>query len=195
MLLRPSNTLLLDEPTNHLDIDSTNVLLDALLDYGGTIIFVSHDRYFVDRLATKILEIGSGEAVLYPGTYEDFRWSKQRWAKPPAPDPPARTRAPRQPGHAVAHRRTQAEARRQQRRLKALNDRIANLEQRISEQEKTVQQLEAKMAQPLFYQNEAEAQQTVARHQSLMWEVGNLMNQWEALQEEAAEVEKARIKS
>ena len=51
------------------------------------------------------------------------------------------------------------------------------------------------MAQPLFYQNEAEAQQTVARHQSLMWEVGNLMNQWEALQEEAAEVEKARIKS
>ena len=195
MLLRPSNTLLLDEPTNHLDIDSTNVLLDALLDYGGTIIFVSHDRYFVDRLATKILEIGSGEAVLYPGTYEDFHWSKQRWAKPPAPDPPARTRAPRQPGHAVAHRRTQAEARRQQRRLKALNDRIANLEQRISEQEKTVQQLEAKMAQPLFYQNEAEAQQTVARHQSLMWEVGNLMNQWEALQEEAAEVEKARIKS
>ena len=62
MLLRPSNTLLLDEPTNHLDLDSKDVLLDALVDYGGTLIFVSHDRYFVERLATKIIEVGHGEA-------------------------------------------------------------------------------------------------------------------------------------
>ena len=58
MLLRPSNTLLLDEPTNHLDLDSKDVLLDALEDYGGTLIIVSHDRYFVEKLATKIIEIG-----------------------------------------------------------------------------------------------------------------------------------------
>ena len=67
MLLRPSNTLLLDEPTNHLDLDSKEVLLDALVDYGGTLIFVSHDRYFVERLATKIIEVGSGTAIVYPG--------------------------------------------------------------------------------------------------------------------------------
>ena len=67
MLLRPSNTLLLDEPTNHLDLDSKDVLLEALEDFGGTLIFVSHDRYFVDKLATKIIEIGGGEALVYPG--------------------------------------------------------------------------------------------------------------------------------
>src|SRR3984893_9532913 len=61
MLLQPPNTLLLGEPTNHLDLDSKEVLLDALVDYGGTLLFVSHDRYFVERLATKIIEInGSG---------------------------------------------------------------------------------------------------------------------------------------
>ena len=70
MLLRPSNVLLLDEPTNHLDLDSKEVLLDALVDYGGTLVFVSHDRYFVERLATKIIEIagaGHGDALVYPG--------------------------------------------------------------------------------------------------------------------------------
>jgi ATP-binding cassette, subfamily F, member 3 len=76
MLLRPSNTLLLDEPTNHLDLDSKEVLLDALVDYGGTLVFVSHDRYFVERLATKIIEVGNGTAIVYPGTYREFLWHK-----------------------------------------------------------------------------------------------------------------------
>ena len=98
MLLRPSNTLLLDEPTNHLDLDSKDVLLEALEDFGGTLIFVSHDRYFVDKLATKVIEIGDGQALVYPGNYEEFLWSrKQREAreaaeragvKPPATVPP-----------------------------------------------------------------------------------------------------------
>jgi len=77
MLLRPSNLLLLDEPTNHLDLDSKEVLLDALVDYGGTLIFVSHDRYFVERLATKIIEVGQGAALVYPGTYKEFLWHKE----------------------------------------------------------------------------------------------------------------------
>src|SRR5437773_824518 len=81
MLLRPSNTLLLDEPTNHLDLDSKEVLRDALVDYGGTLIFVSHDRYFVERLATKIIEIGNGSAVMFPGTYKEFLWHKSEGAR------------------------------------------------------------------------------------------------------------------
>src|SRR5262249_33592454 len=85
MLLRPSNTLLLDEPTNHLDLDSKEVLLDALVDYGGTLIFVSHDRYFVERLATKIVEVGNGTAVGFPGTYKEFLWHKEHAGEVPAP--------------------------------------------------------------------------------------------------------------
>src|SRR4249920_2584413 len=77
MLLRPSNVLLLDEPTNHLDLDSKEVRLDALVDYGGTLIFVSHDRYFVERLATRIIEVGHGSAAMYPGTYKEFLWHKE----------------------------------------------------------------------------------------------------------------------
>jgi ATP-binding cassette subfamily F protein 3 len=102
MLLTPSNVLLLDEPTNHLDLDSKEVLLDALSDYGGTLIFVSHDRYFVDKLAGKVIDVGGGEALLYPGGYEDFLdWKKQREAGL-VPAPPPRT------GRRLPHLRPQA---------------------------------------------------------------------------------------
>jgi ATP-binding cassette subfamily F protein 3 len=81
MLLNASNVLILDEPTNHLDLDSKEVLLEALEDYGGTLVFVSHDRYFVDKLATKVIEVGAGQTLVYPGGYEDFvYWKKQREA-------------------------------------------------------------------------------------------------------------------
>jgi ATP-binding cassette subfamily F protein 3 len=77
MLLHPANFLLLDEPTNHLDIRAKDVLLKALTDYNGTVVFVSHDRYFIDNLATRIFEVGSGRVEIYPGNYEDYLWRKQ----------------------------------------------------------------------------------------------------------------------
>lgn len=77
MLLHPANFLLLDEPTNHLDMRAKDVLLEALKGYTGTVVFVSHDRYFIDKLATRVFEIGSGEVEVYPGNYEDFIWRKQ----------------------------------------------------------------------------------------------------------------------
>ena len=67
MLLAPSNFLLLDEPTNHLDMRAKDVLLEALRDYSGTVVFVSHDRYFIDNLATRIFEIEDGHVHIYPG--------------------------------------------------------------------------------------------------------------------------------
>jgi len=77
MLLHPANFLLLDEPTNHLDLRAKDVLLEALMKYTGTVVFVSHDRYFIDNLATRVFEIGDGKVELYPGNYEDYLWRKQ----------------------------------------------------------------------------------------------------------------------
>lgn len=77
MLLHPSNFLLLDEPTNHLDLRAKDVLLNALQDFSGTVVFVSHDRYFIDKLATRIFEVGNGKVEVFPGNYEDYLWRKQ----------------------------------------------------------------------------------------------------------------------
>ena len=111
MLLRPSNTLLLDEPTNHLDLDSKDVLLEALEDFGGTLIFVSHDRYFVDRLATKIVEVGGGRLTVYPGRTKSSAGANRRGRIPPRRRP-ARVRPHRQTGPGAQAGRRQGETRR-----------------------------------------------------------------------------------
>jgi ATP-binding cassette, subfamily F, member 3 len=209
MLLRPSNTLLLDEPTNHLDLDSKDVLLDALEDYGGTLIFVSHDRYFVERLATRIVEVGQGQATLFPGTYEEFLWRKEhpgavtrspesgssdgaaasgarrRSAKLPAGQvpaakapAPARTNAPQE--HAARKQQISAD-RRREREVRARKGRIAELEARIADHERAIRDIETSMSAPGFYENRDVAQPLIDRHQMLMWQVGELMQQWEAL--------------
>jgi ATP-binding cassette subfamily F protein 3 len=228
MLLRPSNTLLLDEPTNHLDLDSKDVLLEALEDYGGTLILVSHDRYFVEKLATKIIEIGHGEAVVYPGTYTEYLWSKktreEAASAPPSPPKPAKksdggpspgaasqraqgsglkaqdmkgsgpAAKPQEKPQAVSaqqdreeRKRLEAERKKKQREQDALRKRIADLEARISASEAEVKQLETAMSETGFYEDSARSKPVIDRHQALMWEVGDLMAQWEALQNHAAE--------
>lgn len=197
MLLHPANTLLLDEPTNHLDIDSKDVLLDALLDFGGTLLFVSHDRYFVDRLATKIIEIGNGQALTYPGTYKEFIWSKEHpestqgsvsaddnrqvetseTKKPEASTSPIRGRS----AHSASRRRN-TEIRRKARAEKAREARITTLEVKIASREQEIKAIEASMATPGFYDDREVARTVVEQHQSLMWEVGDLMDRWEQLQ-------------
>ena len=86
ILVSPSNFLLLDEPTNHLDMRAKDVLLEALSGYSGTVVFVSHDRYFIDRLATRVLEIESGAITAYEGNYEDYLRRKEALAAPPQLD-------------------------------------------------------------------------------------------------------------
>jgi ATP-binding cassette subfamily F protein 3 len=82
MLMMPSNFLLLDEPTNHLDMRAKDVLLTALEEYTGTVVFVSHDRYFIDKLATRVFEVEDGAVHVFPGNYEDYLWRKNGVASP-----------------------------------------------------------------------------------------------------------------
>jgi len=206
MLLRPANTLLLDEPTNHLDLDSKDVLLEALEDFGGTLIFVSHDRYFVDKLATKVIDIGHGEAAVYPGNYEEFLWSTRN-REQPAPEPGVRSANVQKSGVRSANgpktgsgptkghhadlapkpsyedkKKADAEARRVRKEAEARQRRIQELEARIAKAEAGIKELEAAMAAPGFYDDHVASKPVIDRHQALMWEVGDLMNKWEALQ-------------
>ncbi|MCU1329060.1 MAG: transporter related [Bryobacterales bacterium] len=97
MLMNPSNFLLLDEPTNHLDMRAKDVLLKAIEDFQGTVVFVSHDRYFIDKLATRVFEVADGTVTLYNGNYEDYLFRKSGMAAAEAALPaqaPANGRGP-----------------------------------------------------------------------------------------------------
>jgi len=138
LLLRPSNFILLDEPTNHLDMRAKDVLLESLEKYSGTVVFVSHDRYFLDKLATRVFEIGGGEVNVYPGNYEDYVWRKQGGPgqQPTLDDlligvPPAEPIP--MPGPGATTGATQAQkARVNPLKLKQMQDRAAELENRAT---------------------------------------------------------------
>ena len=138
LLLQPANFLLLDEPTNHLDMRAKDVLLEALQNYTGTIVFVSHDRYFMDKLATRVFEIGAGAVTIYPGNYEDYLWrisgqslptveKLQQAAVEPAPAEP-------EPAKRVNPLK-----------LKKIQDRLKQIEQQSAKLEAEIQSIETEL--------------------------------------------------
>jgi ATP-binding cassette subfamily F protein 3 len=144
MLMVPSNFMLLDEPTNHLDMRAKDVLLTALQEYHGTVVFVSHDRYFIDKLATRVVEVENGRVRVYPGNYEDYLWRKQGGGSAPttaddspaAPAPaPARTARPAEPAKATATRLNPIKLRQMKERSHAIEDEITRLEVEIADYE------------------------------------------------------------
>jgi len=237
MLLKASNLLLLDEPTNHLDIDSKDILLEALAAYTGTIVFVSHDRHFVDRLAMKVIDVGDTKATMYPGGYEDFLdWRKRVEAgevgtraparpkapsltevktavvkavvaspglpqkPPPAPMPEKRPAAATPAANPLAPRlrkpeaqdpKAAAEAERQgriaaDRAEKKRKQRLDEIEKRIAEKEAAVGEIEKGMTEPGFFDDRGRAEKAAKDREALMWEVNDLMSQWEIMQQEPA---------
>ena len=146
MLLQPSNFLLLDEPTNHLDMRAKDVLLESLEKYTGTVVFVSHDRYFIDKLATRIFEVGDGAVNIFPGNYEDYIWRKE--GKRIDLDlnlvttnhqPLATNHEPPATSHQPPDKRVNPmKLKKQQQRARELEERIGELEAEIANDEKTL---------------------------------------------------------
>ena len=146
MLLHPSNFLLLDEPTNHLDLRAKDVLLDSLQKFTGTVVFVSHDRYFIDKLATRVFEIGEGRVEVFPGNYEDYLWRKEgKGAMLPDVSLASAARGLGEQPSPTNHQ--EAEEAEPETKLKRLNPiKLKQMKERLVEVEEEIARLEAAIA-------------------------------------------------
>jgi ATP-binding cassette subfamily F protein 3 len=145
MLMQPSNFLLLDEPTNHLDMRAKDVLLTAIEEFNGTLVFVSHDRYFIDKLATRVFEVEAGRVHIYPGNYEDYLWRKGGGPETLATTLPEHEPSERN-GTAAPSEPKAPEKRVNPIKLRQMQDRRAALEAEVGKAETEIAELEASLA-------------------------------------------------
>ena len=178
MLMHPSNFLLLDEPTNHLDIRAKDVLLAALEEFSGTVVFVSHDRYFIDKLATRVFEVADQAVNVFPGNYEDYLWRKERQAAEAVPKKPVL----RTPTLDDVPEPEAADDKKSKRinpiRLKQMESRLAELEEEIARTETDISDCERALA--TFVSGE-ETQRQSALLEGLKSHLNKLMAEWEEL--------------
>ncbi|MGD0437041.1 MAG: ABC-F family ATP-binding cassette domain-containing protein [Bryobacteraceae bacterium] len=178
MLLQPSNFLLLDEPTNHLDMRAKDVLLESLEKYSGTVVFVSHDRYFIDKLATRIFEVGGGEVHVFPGNYEDYVWRKGGkeldLTLPVDGHSPVVTALP--PPEPQAKRLNPL-------KLKQMQKRCAELEREIADAEASIATFEAELANFVSSDETVRVSSLLDRRRA---ELAKLLSEWEQVSEVVA---------
>ncbi len=182
MLMRPSNFLLLDEPTNHLDLRAKDVLLNALMEFTGTVVFVSHDRYFLDRVPTRVFEVADGKVNIYPGNYEDYLWRKNGGAAAPTVAvSEAQAGAASANGEAKTREETVAPAPKKRLnpiKLKQMQDRCAEIEDLVSRLEAEIASEEEKLA---VFVSVEETQRVTESIQRKREEVERLTAEWEEL--------------
>ncbi|MGE7775764.1 ABC-F family ATP-binding cassette domain-containing protein [Chitinophaga sp. NPDC101104] len=187
VIISKANFLLLDEPTNHLDMNSVDMLIDALGKYEGSLVLVSHDRYFVSKTANKIWEIVDGEIKEFVGTYGEWEEWKKRMAanaqpvkaekeKKAAPAP-----APVQP-KAPVDNNLKKELQKQQRQ-------VQNLEKQLSDLKSKVEKLEADMANPDIYADKVKFKATETSYKSAAAELAKATGEYETAFEKAMELE------
>jgi ATP-binding cassette subfamily F protein 3 len=187
LLVVPSNFLLMDEPTNHLDLDSSEALIDALTRYQGTLLFVSHNRSFVNGLATQVWEVRDGQIDAQPGDLDD--WSRRRAAQTPGTGPAAQVRAV--PGGQGSQARRERALQREQRDkvLGPIKRAIADLEQRIAELEQEKRSAEAQLADPVLFSDPARSTPLVTAYRDASRKLEELYARWEHKNEELAAAE------
>ena len=188
LLLKPANLLVMDEPTNHLDLDSSEALIDALEGYGGTLIFVSHNRSFLNRLATHVWDVRDRQVVPYPGNLEEYlqHLELERSQKDEAEEQGAVGGGGRPAVKSEKERkRLEAEARQKKSGLSApLKKEIATLEQRIAAIEAAQQQREAQLVDPAFAADFAKSRPVIDAHREAATELEGAYHRWESAQRE-----------
>lgn len=176
-LISEANFLLLDEPTNHLDFQSVNILIQALQQYEGTFVTVSHDRHFIKGVANKIWYIENHEIKEYPGTYEEFEiWKANQVEDKPLPNAVKVQRKEQAPAS-----KNTMEAQLAKKELKKLEEQLLKIEGEIESLETQKEKLEVEMANPELYANESEAQTVQEKHQKIESKLSDLNNDWEKL--------------
>ena len=203
-LVNPANFLILDEPTNHLDIQSIKVLIEALRQYNGTFVVVSHDRHFLDHVANVVWYIGDHGVRTYEGTYSEYRWalthgslSRIAHERPIAKKPTRKTRARSGGPKTKEEKRREAEARNRAYRQAQMNGQTATdeltrhqkqwlcdeAESAIAEAESRKRATEKALADPNVYSNPVRAKEASANYASIQKELDDLYARWEALVE------------
>ena len=187
LLVVPSNFLLMDEPTNHLDLDSSEALIEALTRYQGTLLFVSHNRSFVNGLATQVWEVRDGQIDAQPGDLDD--WSRRRAAQAQGTAPVAQARA--MPGGQGSQARRERALQREQRDkvLGPIKRAIADLEQRIAQLEQEKRSAEAQLADPALFSDPTRSTPLVTAYRDASRKLEELYARWEHKNEELAAAE------
>lgn len=182
LMLQNANFLILDEPTNHLDLDSKEILENALIDYPGTILFVSHDRYFINRITTKIFELSRDNLKEYLGDYDYYMTKKEeqlellRLEQKPEDKSSPKAASPQQEAKLSyqQEKELKKQERQKQRRIEEIEDEIATIEEQVEKND-------ALLCDPDIYQNHEEVQKINTENDLLQAKLENLMNEWEQL--------------
>ena len=182
-LIGEANFLILDEPTNHLDIQSVNILIQALQQYQGTFVIVSHDRHFISQVANKVWFIENKEVKEYPGTYDEYvYWQSQRTVD--SPSAPAAQEAPKK----TVPKNSEADQA-QQRELARLQREVHEVETEITALEKEKKKIEQALAQPDVYSDSQRQQEATQRFADVEKKLSQKTQQWETLAQRAEELE------
>lgn len=204
MLVQPANLMLLDEPTNHLDISSQEVLQDAMAQYEGTIIVVSHNRYFVNSFVNKVLEIKNGKAIVYEGNIDDYlerreREKEEERSKKLSENKEQQDDNKKAPDTVVdkkALRRERAQARQKlNQKLKPWKEKVKEAEEQIEEQEDRKAELEKLMADPDLYQDQERWSEISREYKKIERRLERNYAKWEEAQSRIEELEESVVES